>query len=109
MNKFLSLSLAATAAACLTGFSSSTLAQAQLSGTPDELREFLYPRPNTVNINGEGELTAYKDVAKISLMVTSEENVNRLTAVQQSGVSAICDKPFEPAVVRHLVHHIIDG
>ena len=73
MNKFLSLSLAATAAACLTGFSSSTLAQAQLSGTPDELREFLYPRPNTVNINGEGELTAYKDVAKISLMVTSEE------------------------------------
>jgi hypothetical protein len=22
------------------------------------LREFLYPRPNTVNINGEGELTA---------------------------------------------------
>ena len=43
------------------------------------------------------------------LMVTSEENANRLTAVQQSGVSAICDKPFEPAVVRHLVHHIIDG
>ena len=48
------------------------LAQAQLSGTPEELREFLHPRPNTVNINGEGELTAYKDVAKVSLMVTTE-------------------------------------
>lgn len=73
MNRLLSLTLAATAAASLTGFSHSSLAQAQLSGTPDELREFLHPRPNTVNINGEGELTAYKDIAKISLMVTSEE------------------------------------
>jgi len=73
MNKLLSLSLAAAAAASLSGFSHSSLAQAQLSGTPDELREFLHPRPNTVNINGEGELTAYKDVAKISLMVTSDE------------------------------------
>lgn len=50
-----------------------SLAQAQLSGTPDELREFLHPRPNTVNISGEAELTAYKDVAKVSLMVTTEE------------------------------------
>lgn len=73
MNKLLSLSLAAAAAASLAGFSHSSLAQAQLSGTPDELREFLHPRPNTVNINGEGELTAYKDMAKISLMVTSDE------------------------------------
>jgi len=40
MNKFLSLCLTATAAASLAGFSHSSLAQAQLSGTPDELREF---------------------------------------------------------------------
>lgn len=73
MNKLLSLTLAAATAASLSGFSHSSFAQAQLSGTPDELREFLHPRPNTVNINGEGELTAYKDVAKISLMVTSDE------------------------------------
>ena len=73
MNKLLSLSLAAAAAASLAGYSHSSLAQAQLSGTPDELREFLHPRPNTVNINGEGELTAYKDTAKVSLMVTSDE------------------------------------
>ncbi|PCI75377.1 MAG: hypothetical protein COB20_13005 [SAR86 cluster bacterium] len=70
MNKLLSLSLAAAA---LSVFSHSSLAQAQLSGTPDELREFLHPRPNTVNINGDGELTAYKDMAKVSLMVTSDE------------------------------------
>ena len=73
MNKLLSLFLAVAAAASLAGFSNSSLAQAQLSGTPGELREFLYPRPNTVNINGEGELTAYKDTAKVSLMVSSDE------------------------------------
>lgn len=55
------------------GYSNMAAAQAQLSGTPAELREFLFPRPNIVNINGEGELTAYKDVAKVSLMVTTEE------------------------------------
>ncbi len=43
------------------------------------------------------------------LMVTSEANENRLAAVQQSGVSAICDKPFEPAMVRKLVRRIIAG
>jgi two-component system chemotaxis response regulator CheY len=37
------------------------------------------------------------------LMVTSEENQSRLAAVQQAGVSAICDKPFETHVVRDLV------
>jgi len=84
MNKLLSLSLAAAAAASLSGFSHSSLAQAQLSGTPEELREFLHPRPNTVNINGEGELTAYKDVAKISLLVTSDErSLSRAMEVNQ--------------------------
>ncbi|MBL6904918.1 MAG: SIMPL domain-containing protein [Pseudomonadales bacterium] len=85
MNKLLSLSLAAAAAASLSSFSQTSLAQAQLSGTPDELREFLHPRPNTVNINGEAELTAYKDVAKISLMVTTEERtLSRAMEVNQA-------------------------
>ena len=41
------------------------------------------------------------------LMVTSEANENRLAAVQQIGVSAICDKPFEPAMVRGLVRKMV--
>ena len=41
------------------------------------------------------------------LMVTSEADQNRLSAVQQSGVSAICDKPFEPSIVRQLVRQIV--
>ncbi|WP_177418661.1 response regulator [endosymbiont of Lamellibrachia barhami] len=34
------------------------------------------------------------------LMITSESNQSRLAAVQQSGVSAICDKPFEPIILK---------
>jgi len=41
------------------------------------------------------------------MMVTSEENNNRLAAVQNAGVSAICDKPFEPATVREIVQRIL--
>lgn len=41
------------------------------------------------------------------LMVTSEEDQNRLAAVQQMGVSAICDKPFEPKTLRHLMLQIM--
>lgn len=37
------------------------------------------------------------------LMVTSESNQNRLAAVQAAGVSGICDKPFEPAVLQQLL------
>ena len=42
------------------------------------------------------------------LMVTSEENDNRLAAVQKAGVSAICDKPFAADTVRDLVQQILD-
>lgn len=41
------------------------------------------------------------------IMVTSEHNENRLAAVQQAGVSAICDKPFEPGNVKQLIQQLI--
>jgi len=41
------------------------------------------------------------------IMVTSEENENRLAAVQKSGVSAICDKPFENKSVKALVQQLL--
>jgi two-component system chemotaxis response regulator CheY len=37
------------------------------------------------------------------LMVSSESDDSRLAAVQQAGVSAICDKPFETDTVRELL------
>lgn len=37
------------------------------------------------------------------LMVTSEQNMGRLAAVERAGVSAICDKPFEAGNIRRLI------
>lgn len=41
------------------------------------------------------------------LMVTSETDQGRLAAVEEAGVSGICDKPFEPAVVRRLLARML--
>lgn len=41
------------------------------------------------------------------LMVTSEENESRLSAVQQAGVSGICDKPFDPDTVKHIIRNML--
>lgn len=43
------------------------------------------------------------------LMVTSESNVSRLAAVEQAGVSAICDKPFDPKTVKGLIERAMWG
>jgi len=41
------------------------------------------------------------------LMITSEENISRLAAVQKAGISAICNKPFEPKSLRMLIENIL--
>ena len=41
------------------------------------------------------------------LMVTSENNESRLAAVEQAGVSAICDKPFETDTVKTLITNVL--
>ncbi len=41
------------------------------------------------------------------LMVTSESNRNRLAAVQRSGVSAICDKPFTTDTIYRLLQQTL--
>jgi len=42
------------------------------------------------------------------LMVSSEANESRLAGVRQAGVSAICDKPFEPKTIKQMIERIID-
>ncbi|MFK7888123.1 MAG: response regulator [Gammaproteobacteria bacterium] len=37
------------------------------------------------------------------IMVTSEHNESRLSAISQSGVSAMCDKPFQADTVKQLI------
>jgi len=41
------------------------------------------------------------------LMVTSESDEGRLAAIEEAGVSGICDKPFEPKTVQALLSRIL--
>jgi two-component system chemotaxis response regulator CheY len=41
------------------------------------------------------------------LMVTSESDQGRLAAIEEAGVSGICDKPFEPNTVKSLLTKIL--
>lgn len=80
-------------AGAVSSFSSVTFAQPQLSGSPDELRGFLFPRPNTVNISGEAELTAYKDIARVSLLVSTEaRSLNQAMAMNQELRSSLIEQ-----------------
>ncbi|HED40244.1 MAG TPA: response regulator [Chromatiales bacterium] len=41
------------------------------------------------------------------LMVTSEASSSHLAGIKQAGVSALCDKPFEPGEVKSLIRRIL--
>lgn len=47
-------------------------AQPELKGSPNELRQFLYPADNIVSIRASAEERAYSDVAVVSLTVTTK-------------------------------------
>jgi uncharacterized protein YggE len=51
-----------------------SVAEPELRGSPNELRQFLQPQEKIVTIYGEAEKKAYTDVAIVSLVVTTEEN-----------------------------------
>jgi two-component system chemotaxis response regulator CheY len=42
-------------------------------------------------------------------MVTSEGDSSRLAAVQQAGVSGICDKPFDAITVKQMIRNMLAG
>jgi uncharacterized protein YggE len=49
------------------------LAQPELKGSPNELRQFLHPHDKIVTLSAEAEEKAYSDRAIISLVITSED------------------------------------
>lgn len=60
------------------------------------------------------ELTRYirneiGDVVIPILMATTEHNQTKLGKVEQAGVSAILDKPFEPQSIREMLYRVLDG
>lgn len=67
---------------------------------------------NMPEVNGQ-ELTEFiREHSTIShipvLMVTSEANDTHLSNIAQSGVNALCDKPFEPQSVKQLLYKLLE-
>lgn len=67
---------------------------------------------NMPEVNGQ-ELTEYiREHSTLShipvLMVTSEANDTHLANIAQSGVNALCDKPFEPDAVKQLLYRLLE-
>lgn len=67
---------------------------------------------NMPNVNGR-ELAEYvrtqSDQSHIPiLMVSSESNEEYLKDIKKSGVNALCDKPFQPEVVRSILQQLLE-
>ncbi|HEY9042793.1 MAG TPA: response regulator [Rheinheimera sp.] len=67
---------------------------------------------NMPEVNGQ-ELTEFiREHSTLShipvLMVTSEANDAHLANIAQSGVNALCDKPFEPEAVKQLLYRLLE-
>lgn len=58
---------------CVVMLSSIAMAKPELKGSPDELRNFLYPSENVVSLRATAEEKAYADRAIVTLVVTTEE------------------------------------
>ena len=65
---------------------------------------------NMPNIDGQALVDFIRNKSNQSslpvLMITSEKDQGRLKAVQQAGVSALCDKPFGPQSIRAMIESI---
>ncbi|MCG8381537.1 MAG: response regulator [Gammaproteobacteria bacterium] len=65
---------------------------------------------NMPNIDGQALVNFIRNKSNQSslpiLMITSEKDQGRLKAIQQAGVSALCDKPFEPQTIRTMIESI---
>lgn len=67
---------------------------------------------NMPEVNGQELAEFIRSSAQHShipvLMVSSEANESHLANIRQSGVNALCDKPFEPETVRRLLYQLLD-
>ncbi len=61
--------------ALLTIISVGAMANPELKGNPEDLRQFLHPKDKIVSMYAEAEETAYSDKAIISLVITTEDKL----------------------------------
>lgn len=78
----------------------------------DQMFDLIVTDFNMPEVDGR-ELTKYvRDQSQQShlpiLMVTSESNDTHLANIEQDGVNALCDKPFEPHVVKQILFKLLE-
>ncbi len=76
-------------------------AQPELKGSPDELRNFLYPSEKTVMLFAHAEEKAYTDTAIISLVITTDE--------KQLSQSIAANQQLRTEIIKKLVASGIDA
>ena len=77
----------------------------------DRVFDFMVTDYNMPEMSGEELVTHVRTRSNQPdipiLMVSSESDLSRLAGVEQGGVSALCDKPFEADVVRQLISQMM--
>lgn len=67
---------------------------------------------NMPEVDGRGLTKFVREQSQQShipiLMVTSESNDAHLANIEQDGVNALCDKPFEPALVKQILFRLLE-
>jgi two-component system chemotaxis response regulator CheY len=66
---------------------------------------------NMPEMDGEGLIRFIREKSGQSsvpvMMISSEADQSRLASVQQAGVSAICDKPMNPKMIRDVIERVL--
>ena len=77
----------------------------------NEFYDLIVTDLNMPHVDGEALVDYIRNHSKQRtvpvLMVTTEGDQGKLSAVERAGVSAICDKPFEPRTVRRLIQGMV--
>lgn len=78
----------------------------------DSMFDLVVTDYNMPEVNGR-ELTEYIRTESHQshvpvLMVSSEASETHLSNIEQAGVNAMCDKPFEPTIVKQLIYRLLE-
>jgi hypothetical protein len=77
-----------------------SVAEPELKGSSDELRQFLQPQENTVTMYGQAEEKCYADIAVVSLLIATEEHQLAVSTSTGSHLrKTTAQKLEEPCVV----------
>lgn len=77
------------------------LAETELKGSPEELRQFLHPVDHTVTLTGTHEETAFSDKAIVSLVITTKKD--------QLGASMESNTELRQSITRALIDAGVDA